>query len=160
TVGNTYELAVGPTQQATSLTQSIYYAKNIAAAGAGSNSVKVTYNGPASFADIRIVEYSGIDPTNPVDVVKAATGNNATASSGTVTTTNANDLIVGANMVATLTTGPGTGFTSRIITNPDGDIEEDRVVTATGSYGATSPMNSSGDWIMQMVAFRGAVAGG
>ena len=51
------------------------------------------------------------------------------------------------------TTGPGGGFTSRLLTVPDGDIAEDQMVTATGSYSATAPL-SSGQWIMQMVAFR------
>jgi len=54
---------------------------------------------------------------------------------------------------STSTTGAGTSFTSRILTSPDGDIAEDEMVTATGSYSATAPL-ASGDWIMQMVAFR------
>ena len=59
-------------------------------------------------------------------------------------------------MVARSTTGgAGTGFTSRIITSPNSDIAEDRVVTSTGSYSATAPV-SSGAWVMQMVAFRAA----
>src|SRR5436309_2108247 len=76
----------------------------------------------------------------------------------TVTATNANDLLVGANLVATRTTGPGTSFTSRMITSPNGDILEDRIVTATGHYSATAPLSSNGQWIMQMVAFRAAGA--
>jgi len=40
--GNTYTLGVGPTVISGSLSQSIYYAKNIAAAAAGANSVTVT----------------------------------------------------------------------------------------------------------------------
>ena len=35
-------------------------------------------------------------------------------------------------------TGAGTGFTTRIITVPDADIVDDRVVTSTGSYSATA----------------------
>ena len=42
-----------------------------------------------------------------------------------------------------------------MITNPDGDILEDSVVTSTGSYSATSSI-TGGAWIMQMVAFRAA----
>ncbi|MGH9354746.1 MAG: hypothetical protein ACRD10_01285, partial [Terriglobia bacterium] len=38
--------------------------------------------------------------------------------------------------------------------SPDGDIAEDHVTTAAGSYSATAPLNSSGAWIMQMAAFR------
>ena len=39
---------------------------------------------------------------------------------------------------------------------PDGDIAEDRVVTAVGSYSASAPLSSAGPWVMQMVAFRAA----
>ena len=53
------------------------------------------------------------------------------------------------------TTAAGTSFTSRIISDPDGDIAEDRIVTATGSYRATATM-TSGSWIMQMVGFKAA----
>jgi hypothetical protein len=41
-----------------------------------------------------------------------------------------------------------------MITSPDGDIAEDRIVTATGSYTATAPTSPAGPWIMQMAAFR------
>ncbi|MGO9896122.1 MAG: choice-of-anchor D domain-containing protein [Bryobacteraceae bacterium] len=70
-----------------------------------------------------------------------------------MTTTNAPDLLFGANLVQTITTGPGSGFTERLLTSQDGDIAEDQMVTATGSYSAAAPL-SSGQWIMQMVAFR------
>ena len=157
TAGNAYTRAVGPTVQAGIESQSIYYAKNIAAAGA--NTVTVTFSTAAVSPDIRILEYSGADPANPVDVTAASSGNSATSSSGSVTTTNATDLLFGANFVQTITSGPGSGFTSRLLTTPDGDIAEDRMVTATGSYSATAPL-SSGQWIMQMVAFRTPVSGG
>ena len=157
--GNQYVLAVGPTIQAPVATQSIYYAKNIAAASAGTNTVTVTFSSGAKSPDIRILEYSGADPNNPVDVTAASSGKSKTSSSGSVVTTNPTDLIFGANLVQTVTSGAGSGFTSRMITSPDGDIAEDRMVTATGSYSATAPL-SSGQWIMQMVAFRTPVSGG
>src|SRR5205814_5150818 len=113
--------------------QSIYYAKNILAAGAGANSVTVQFSGAAAFPDVRILEYRGADLGNPVDVTAAASGNSASSGSGAVTTTNATDLLFGANIVTTLTTGPGTSFTQRLLTSPDGDIAEDRMVTSTGS---------------------------
>ena len=114
------------------------------------------FNVAAAYPDIRILEFSGIDAANPVDVTAAATGTTATSSSGAATTTNGNDLIFGANMVSTTTSGPGPGFTSLIITSPDGDIAEDAAVFAVGSYSATAPLTSAGPWVMQMVAFRGA----
>ena len=154
TSGNAYIPAVGPTVQSGVATQAIYYAKNIASAGANANTVTVTFNGSAVYPDIRILEYSGIDTVNPLDVTAAAVGNSATSSSGTVATTFANDLIIGASLVQTLNTGAGTGFTNRMITVPDGDIVEDSIVTATGSYAATAPLNPSGQWIMQLVTFK------
>ncbi|HEX5483016.1 MAG TPA: fibronectin type III domain-containing protein, partial [Terriglobia bacterium] len=160
TNGNAYTLAAGPTLVAGALSQAIYYAKNIAPAAAGANSVTVTFSAAAAYPDIRILEYSGVDPSNPVDVTAAASGSSATSSSGAATTTNANDLIFGANMVTTSTSGPGSGFTRRLLTSPDGDIAEDKTVAAAGSYSATAPLGSSGSWIMQMVAFRAASSGG
>ncbi len=157
--GNIYTLAVGPTVQSSVASQSIYYAKDIAAAAAGANAVTVTFSAAAPYPDIRILEYAGADPNNPVDVTAASSGSSATSSSGAATTANATDLIFGANLVQTQTTGPGGGFTTRLLTSPDGDIAEDEMVTAVGSYSATAPL-SSGQWIMQMVAFRTPVGGG
>ncbi len=154
--GNVYQLATGPTVLTGSapFSQAIYYAKNISAATAGANAVTLTFNAAAIYPDIRILEYSGIDPVSPVDVSAGATGNSATTSSGAVVTKNAMDLLVGADMVWTHTTAPGSGFTQRLLTSPDGDIAEDRVVTAVGSYSAGAPLSSSGPWMMHMVAFR------
>ena len=108
---NVYQSAVGPTQLSGFLSQSIYYAKNIGAAGAGANAVTVTFNTAAAYPDIRILEYSGIDTLNAVDVAAGAAGNSATSDSGSVTTANALDLLVAGNMVWTWTSGPGANFT-------------------------------------------------
>jgi len=67
----------------------------------------VTFSVAATAPDIRIAEYSGIDTVNPLDVSVGAQGNSATSNSGTVATTNANDLLVGANLIQTTTTGAG-----------------------------------------------------
>src|SRR5215470_11298863 len=154
--GNTYALAAAPVVQTGVATQAIYYAKNIVAAAAGTNTVTVTFSVAAAFVDIRIAEYSGLDQNNPLDVSVGAQGKTtSTGNSGSVTTTNANDLLVGADLVQSSTTGPGAGYTRRGITQ-DGDIQEDRVVTVTGSYSATAALDKVQPWIMQMVAFRNA----
>ena len=147
--GNIYTLAVGPTS-GTGLRQSIYYSQNIAA---GSNTVTVTFNQAAAFVDVRALEYSGLDTANPLDKTAGAAGTGTSAGSGAVTTTSANELIFGAGMTTTHFTGGGSGFISRIITVPDGDIAEDQTVTTTGSYSATAPATSS-KWVMQMATFQ------
>ncbi len=158
TKGNTYVLATGPVKVTGSLTQSIYYAKNIGGAAAGANTVTVTFSATATYPDIRILEYSGLDTNSPFDGGTGATGTATTTDSGGVTTTNANDLLVGANIVLTSTSAAGTGYTSRVITYPDGDIAEDEVVTAVGTYHATTKLNGAGGWITQVVAFKAAGA--
>jgi len=89
-----------------------------------------------------------------VDVTAANSGNSATSDSSSATITNATDLIFGANLVQVETMGPGGSFTQRLLTSPDGDIAEDQMVAATGSYSANATLNTAGPWIMQMVAFR------
>jgi len=152
--GNVYKPAVGPTVQSGTASQAIYYAANIVGAAANANTVTVTFTTAARYADIRILEYGGIDPNSPLDVTATGTGSSTLSSTASVTTTYANDLIIGANLVQTGTTGAGAGFTSRVITQPDSDIVEDRIVTATGSYSATAPVSPSAAWIMQLAAFR------
>ena len=147
--GNTYQLAIGPTR-GTNLSQSIYYAPNIKG---GSNTVTVNFNQAAAYVDVRVLEYSGLSTTSPLDVKAGAAGSGTSASSGSATTTSANELIFGAGMTVGSFGAAGTGFTSRIITSPDADIAEDRVVSSTGSYTATAT-NSSGAWVMQMATFK------
>ena len=69
-LGNNYVLAIGPTT-GTGLRQSIYYATGIKA---GSNTVTVRFNQAAVYVDIRVLEYSGLDPANPLDVRAGAAG--------------------------------------------------------------------------------------
>jgi glucose/arabinose dehydrogenase/PKD repeat protein len=152
--GNSYQLAAATTR-GNGVSQAVYYAKNIAAGGAGANTVKVNFDQAVSYPDIRILEYGGLDRTSPLDVTRSAAGSGSTASSGFgPMTTFATELILGAGTTTGTFKSAGTGFTGRIITSPDGDIVEDRVVTSTGSYSATASGN--GRWVMQMVAFRAA----
>ena len=151
TAGNTYQLAVGPTS-GTALRQSIYYASGIRS---GSDTVTVTFNQAAVNPDVRILEYRGV---STLDATAAASGSGTTASSGAATIHSNSELIFGANTVSTGNSGAGSGFTARIITSPDSDLAEDETVTSTGSYGATAPLTSSGNWVMQMATFSAAPA--
>jgi hypothetical protein len=152
--GNSYALAVGPTTGA-GLRQSIYYATGIKA---GSNTVTVRFNQAARYVDIRVLEYSGVDPANPVDVTAGAAGSGTSASSGTATTRSASDLIFGAGTTAGRFKAAGPGSILRTITTQDGDIAEDETVSTIGSYSVTAP-NTSGSWAMQLVAFRASGQG-
>jgi hypothetical protein len=116
--------------------------------------VTVNFSGAATYPDIRILEYSGINTSNPFDVAAGSGGTGTLSSSAAVTTSSASDLLVAGNVVPNQTNGPGTGFAKKILTVPDSDIE-DEIVNLLGSYTATAPLGS-GDWVMQIVAFRAA----
>ena len=151
TSGNSYAVAGSPIV-GTNATQVVFYAPNIAAAAAGANTVTVTF-GNAVTPDVRVLEYSGLSTSAPLDVTIGSNGSGTTLSSGLVTTLNANDLLVGAAFTAGSYAAAGAGYTARIVTSLNTDLVEDTVVTAAGSYSATSTQTSSGWWLMQLVAF-------
>ncbi len=129
-LGNTYT-AVGTVLRGTSLSQAIYYAKNIN--GGSGNTVTVTFNQAAVKPDLRILEYSGVDPSNPLDVTTGASGNSYIADSGYIATRAANELIVGADMVSGNTTiMGGAPLNIRVITTTDSDLAADYQVNVPG----------------------------
>ncbi len=76
--------------------------------------------------------------TNPFDVGTSASGTGTTANSGTVTTTAPGTDLRGRHDHRRLLHRRHQ-FTTRIITNPDADIAQDRTVTTAGAYNATAP---------------------
>jgi RHS repeat-associated protein len=157
TAGNTYAPATTATTLSDFETMQIYYAKNIVAAA--NNQVAVTFSDSTSFAaEIRVLEYGGLDPQNPIDAVAVASGNALNATSGPVTTTQANDLLVVANVTNQCDVGAGTGFTARDTTGCD--LVEDTIEATAGSYSATLAQFASGPYIQQMVALKQATGGG
>jgi hypothetical protein len=100
--------------------------------------------------DVRVLEYAGVFTR---DVAAGAAGTTATANSGTVTTTAANELVFGAD-VTTTTTSAGAGFTSRIVTGTS-DIAEDRIVTGVGGVSATAAVSAgTRNWVIQVATFK------
>jgi hypothetical protein len=155
--GNVYQVAV-PTIRGPEISQAIYYAPNIH--GEASNTVTVKFNADAAFVDLRIVEYAGV--ANPVALTGAdsGSGSTATASLSSLTVASAPALIFAAGTTFGEFSGAGSGFTSREITTPDGDIVEDRIVSASGSYPVSAVQFSAATWVMQAVAFSSATDGG
>ena len=148
--GNSYQVGAPLIRSGTgvnALSEAIYYASHISG---GSNTVTVTFNQAALSADIRILEYGGV---STLDAFAGAAGTSALSNSGSAAINASNELIFGANTVAATTTGPGAGFTSRIITSSDGDMAEDETAKQPGTYSATAPLSSSSGWIMQMLTF-------
>ena len=151
--GNAYQLAASTTR-GTGLSQAVYYAKNIKAATAGSNVVTVQFSDAVPYPDVRVAEYSGVDPVNPLDTSASAVGSGATTNSGNLTTSAASELIFGAGMTTDRFVGGTNGLISRLITPVDGDIAGDESAGTPGTYAATATLSTSAKWVMQAVAFR------
>jgi len=148
--GNTYNLAFNPTV-GTGLSQAIYYAKNISAAG--SNTVTVTFSAAAQSPDVRVLEYSGLDPVTPLDTAGGSAGTGTALDSGPITTSNASDLIIGAGKtVGGAVSTTGQGFITVNVT-PDGDNVEHLIGSSASPIDATATQNASTAWVMQAVAF-------
>jgi hypothetical protein len=152
--GNIYSQA-GGTATGNGLRQAIFYATGIAA---GSNTVTVTFNQAAAYPDMRIMEYSGLDTSNPLDMTAVGVGTGTTATSTAATTTAANELIVGAGTNGDRFSGAGTGLTLRMI-DSYGNLGEDKIVSSTGSYSVSAPLKKSTVWVMQMATFRASGRG-
>src|SRR6266567_72668 len=152
--GNSYKLAVSYVDS-TGITQAIYYAPNIVAAAAGANRVTATLSASTDWPDLRILEYSGV---NRLDKTASAKGTTTTASSGSVTTTQADELLFGAVYTYGTTNGPGSGYTSRVETG-DSDLAEDEVVFTTGLYTAKASMDGQ-EWVAQLATFYSSGTGG
>jgi hypothetical protein len=152
--GNTYVPALNPIANS-KLSQAIYYAKNIKASGANSNTVTVTFNASATTPDLRALEYAGIDTANPVDTAKSASSPviSTTADTGPFTTTFATDLVIAAVTPSTSTAGGGPGFITVSLPS-SGDYVEHAITSAAGTVDAQATLKTSGAWVIQAVAFR------
>jgi len=155
-MGNSYSLAIS-TLMPQVASQSIYYARNISAAAAGSNVVRVTFSQVfgqyASRPDVRILEYAGLDTVNPLQATAGTYGISSTAFSMAVNVTAPSALLVAGDVVQLRTLSPGASFTSRMITT-NWNIAEDRVVNS-GTYQATAGLSGTSGWfVMQLAAFK------
>jgi hypothetical protein len=155
-VGNGYASASAPMHIAAGISQSIYYAKGIAAAPAGSNTVTVTVGAAVNPLDLCAVEYAGLDPVAPLDTAAGFGGRGTSASSGLVTTATARELVFGAGITLGSFTGAGAAFSLRKLTGTTVNVGvvEDRIVSSTGMYSADAPLASNASYVMQVATFR------
>jgi hypothetical protein len=124
----------------------VYYAKNIKG---GADTVTLQLSANSAYLELYLSEYTGVDPTNPIDAQAGASGNAGPVSSGNAATTATGDLIYGYCVGdGACTAGPG--FSPR--SNFHSNLIEDQLAGKAGSYAATGSANSG--WTMQMVALK------
>lgn len=131
-----------------------YTAQITASTGTG---VTVTFS--ASINSIVVfAEYAGLAASAAIDGEIAANGTSTAINSGNLTTTNANDTLVGGIFVTTSGGGtltPGASFTLEVNNASTSHRGlEDRNVNATGAYAATATYSSSQTWICHLLALK------
>jgi fibronectin type 3 domain-containing protein len=151
--GNTYASAVGPTNwSGTAKRAQIFYAKNIIGGGAPLT-ITVTLTGPsAGSLYIYQLEYSHADTIAPLDATAAAIGTATSVSSGSAVIHFPNELIFGFSIADSVAVNPGAGFTAESTFR--GNLVEDQMVNALGSYAATGVATGVSNWFMQMATFK------
>ena len=159
---NTYLVAAGvvyvvKTAQMTDASIVVFYAWNVRAGT--QPTVTIKFNSTASAPELRIAEYSGIETGSSPYETSAFNNDGATSKSmdsGTVTTTNAHDLLIAANVVGDTTDQTDAAYTDRKDLDDTRNIVEDREVFAPGSYTATAHQHANSWWLFPIYAFRGA----
>lgn len=147
--GNTLVVANSSTMANTHSIET-WYAQNIAG---GADTVTLTVSADSVDREVDVVEYSGVAQSGALDVAASATSTGTLPDSGPVTTTAANDLLVGAIYNGDNgTASPGAGYTQR--QNLHDLLTEDEFPVAVGTYDATSSLSASATWGAQIAAFK------
>jgi hypothetical protein len=157
TSGNLY-LRAGAISYVGIATQVAYYASNIARAGPRRNTVRIIFSNPVDGATVGMAEYHGVDPVRPIDATGSAAGISTTADTGSLLTSNADDLLVSTALTAGRVLGPGPFYRQRLLPEGGSFIVEDNVVAGARGYRATALQSSHGWYVIQLVAFRVAEA--
>jgi hypothetical protein len=153
TRGNTYYLArqFNSTDEPNADLR-VYYAYNVAG---GTNTVSLSISGTATRVGVSVREYRGFGTANPLDQSAAAGGSSAFLNSGMVTTTAANELIIGfgtTSNTATFTAGAGFG---NLLQNFAGRLaSQDKIVSSAGTYNSTMSINPAFGWSSMVVTFK------
>jgi hypothetical protein len=146
--GNAFTSVRSPLTTPAGAVSNVYYAKNIKG---GADTVTVTLSATSSYLEVYLSEYSGINPTSPIDAEAGASGTAGAVSSGAATTTVTGDIIYGF-CVADWACTAGSGFTARSTLNSN--LVEDMTAGSPGQYAATGTANNG--WSMLMVALKAA----
>lgn len=141
----------------------VWYALNVAG-GATTSTVNFSTSTNGNGVRMALLEASGIATTSAIDNVNTQIilNGSTTFYSGTITTNNANDLLVGgfAASSGSHNCTAGTTYTKR---EPNGVFTlpycmETSIVSATGTYQATGTYSAASDFAAYIIAFKAPVS--
>lgn len=151
--GNTYDPAVVKSGTGNAF-QQIHYAASIIATNPGENSVTVTLSEVVD-GEVTVFEYEGLQVVPFDGGTSKFDTDGSDPSSGSVSTTNAHDLLIGAIM----TCDPSDIVTALPFveqhTTARGNIVAEHVVTERGMYSITGTRVGNTCWVAHVAAFKG-----
>lgn len=169
TAGNDANYSVLTQPTADGVRGCMFHCTNIT--GHANNVVLATLSGNAPFKQIVVAQYSGLATASMFDQQNVGTsggGASAQISTGNVTTTQADELIVvGIGVYGSLTATPGANWTE--VYDPNATIKlYERIVAATGTYAVNATpahadsiaLSSSNNWVSKIATFKADVGGG
>ena len=171
---NSYGSVLGPTQwgvapNVTDRWAQVFVAKDIT--GGSTLTITVSFSGGSGSTThntyMVAVEYSGVDPANPVSATAVGTGTvnvNGAPTTGNLTTTLTNTKLVATSWDSNesyTSTGNGSGYTTNTAAGAPSigggtgwaNLTEDRTATTAGTWNATaSSLPAVADWAIQLIA--------
>ena len=154
----TWTLGVYKTETVGNTSGAIYFFKSTAA---GADTVTVHWNTPGvGFPEMTIAEFApGTFSWGSTDGSTSASGSSTAPASGSITTTNAVDVVIGmASGANAITAGTG-GYTFHQTTQDQFGVEY-MIQTTAGSQNATFTESPTGVWIAMIWALAATSAGG
>ncbi len=149
--GNTYTRVATEVAQGADVLD-VYYAADIA--GGAGNIVTATFDAVVANPEVRILEYSGIATSMPLDGSSSGQAGNSTGvATGTFNTTHANDLVIGCEASGDSVKTLGTGYTLRVTAS--GDDVADKILSATATVSFAATLNNNAPWEARVMAFKG-----
>lgn len=158
TAGNTYT-AVGTVLAQGTNRHQLWYCNNCL--GNAANQVTITtVGGNSTFLTVSVLQFSGQDTSSVLEASHpGATGSGTSISSGSVTVTAANAVIVAFMGAAGKGLGGGTGYTMNVFAGASGAFFADEYHIVSASEAATATCGS-GTWGICAAAFKEAAAAG
>jgi hypothetical protein len=129
-------------------------------AAAGATTVTATFSASISNRGLAIAEFSGADTAAPLDQFAYLSVNSSGITTPTITTTNANDVLLAGAVVQSSITAAGGGYTLMASgTGFASNATEYQIVAATGTYGPNFTEGGANDNLVAMSAFKAAAGG-
>jgi RHS repeat-associated protein len=127
----------------------------------GSNSITVNMSAGTTSIGTVVIELSGVASSSPLDVSGSTSGTSTTASTPSLTTTAAGDLVIdAANTFNGITASPGSPWTDYAGPSQSGcscNPVADRLAATTGAYSTSWTQSPSGAYVSVGIALKPAV---